>query len=240
MSTFNFLQLENVPIFRQLQIEEALLRADTRNWCLINKGSSPAIVMGISGKESELIEPRTFESSPIPIIRRFSGGGTVVVDEHTVFITWIANTADVQVPCCPKEVLNWTAKIYTPGFQGTGFQLAENDYALNDRKCGGNAQYMCKGRWLHHTSFLWDYQEEHMQYLKMPAKRPAYRADRAHTDFLCRLNEHYSDYDTFSANLLQHLSKHFSRDAISLEEVLPILDRPHRKATTLVDWNPAL
>ena len=37
------------PILEQLQLEEALFRADQRNWCLLNSGSPPAIVMGISG-----------------------------------------------------------------------------------------------------------------------------------------------------------------------------------------------
>ncbi len=48
--TFHLLQLQNMPILEQLRLEEALLRADDRNWILINRGSPPAIVMGISGK----------------------------------------------------------------------------------------------------------------------------------------------------------------------------------------------
>ena len=44
------------PIYDQLLLEEALLRSDTRNWCIISEGSPPAIVMGISGKKHELID----------------------------------------------------------------------------------------------------------------------------------------------------------------------------------------
>ena len=44
------IQCRGMPILRQLQIEEALLRKSGDNWCLLNDGSSqPAIVMGISG-----------------------------------------------------------------------------------------------------------------------------------------------------------------------------------------------
>ena len=44
------IQCKGMPILRQLQIEEALLRKSGDNWCLLNDGSSqPAIVMGISG-----------------------------------------------------------------------------------------------------------------------------------------------------------------------------------------------
>lgn len=47
------LRLWQFPILRQLQLEEALLRVDDRNWCIINDGAAtPAIVMGISGAEN--------------------------------------------------------------------------------------------------------------------------------------------------------------------------------------------
>ena len=42
-----------LSILQQLRLEEALLRADDRNWCILNDGAPPtappAIVMGISG-----------------------------------------------------------------------------------------------------------------------------------------------------------------------------------------------
>ena len=87
----NILHLKNVSIFEQLQLEEALLRADTRNVCIINEGSSPAIVMGISGKAEELIDLEKLEQNPIPVIKRYSGGGTVVVDPNTLFVSFICN-----------------------------------------------------------------------------------------------------------------------------------------------------
>eukprot|EP00968_Pinguiococcus_pyrenoidosus_P003776 scaffold251_cov230-Pinguiococcus_pyrenoidosus.AAC.7 len=34
--------------------------------------------------------------------------------------------------------------------------LVENDYVVGDRKFGGNAQSITSGRWLHHTSFLFE------------------------------------------------------------------------------------
>ena len=33
---------KQLPILEQLFLEEALLRADTRNFCLINEGTAPA------------------------------------------------------------------------------------------------------------------------------------------------------------------------------------------------------
>jgi lipoate-protein ligase A len=45
-----FLRLAAFPILQQLQLEEALLRATTHNWFVINEGTpDPTIVMGVSG-----------------------------------------------------------------------------------------------------------------------------------------------------------------------------------------------
>lgn len=44
------LRLRGYPILAQLQLEEALLRTSTANWCITNDGAAEtAIVMGISG-----------------------------------------------------------------------------------------------------------------------------------------------------------------------------------------------
>lgn len=45
-------------------------------------------------------------------------------------------------------------------FKDGGFGLRENDYVFRDQKFGGNAQYFTGQRWLHHTSFLWNYKPE--------------------------------------------------------------------------------
>ena len=50
-----------------------------------------------------------------------------------------------------------------------------SDYVFQQRKFGGNAQAITGKRWLHHTSFLWDYRPEAMALLQHPPKAPEYR-----------------------------------------------------------------
>ena len=102
-----------MPILEQLQLEEALLRNDDRNWVIINEGSPKAIVLGISGKTELFVDRQRWAEKPVPLIRRFSGGGTVFVDENTHFVTFIGNTHDLQVPCHPQAVLEWTQTLYS-------------------------------------------------------------------------------------------------------------------------------
>jgi len=61
------------------------------------------------------------------------------------------------------------------------------DYALGQKKFGGNAQAISKDRWLHHTSFLWDYEQDRMALLKQPLRAPEYRAGREHSEFIIPL-----------------------------------------------------
>lgn len=49
------------------------------------------------------------------------------------------------------------------------------DYTFGEQKFGGNAQAITKQRWLHHTSFLWDFDDSNMALLKHPSRVPKYR-----------------------------------------------------------------
>lgn len=226
------LLLNNVPIHEQLLLEEALLRADTDRWCIINTGSPPAIVMGISGKVDELLNRDQLRAAPVPVWRRFSGGGTVYIDENTLFVTFIGTAT--MAPPLPKPLLHWSYDLYKEAFAHSTFALAENDYVLGDKKCGGNAQYIQKERWLHHTSFLWDYDPLKMDYLLLPKKRPEYRKSRSHTDFLCRLKDYFPSKEHMIETLCNHLQRAWGAREVTLDEARLIQERPHRQSTHLV------
>ncbi len=230
----NVLLLDQESIFSQLQIEEALLRADDENWCIINIGSTPAIVMGISGKARKLIDPIRYQEYPIPIIRRFSGGGTVVVDENTLFISFIMAKKNLDFGIQPAEILQWTKEIYQPVFTPEPFSFTEHDYTIGERKVGGNAHYFTKDRWLHHTTFLWDYKDSLMSLLLMPEKRPRYRGVRNHNDFLDKLNRYYPSCAVLKERLLASLKSRFEVIIQSKTTTEKIQNFDHRKSVELV------
>lgn len=210
-----WLRLHNVPLLRQLRLEEALYRArDQGSWLVTNtfgpagyddttsSNQTPAasdrhvqaIAMGISGKPEELVNEERFRTSPVPIIRRFTGGGTVVIDSGSLLVSLISSTRELpHVPPYPNELMRWTATdVYAPilgPYTADSFQLNEQDYCLRERKVGGNAQAISGGRWVHHTSFLWDFDVEHcLALLRLPRRRPEYRGERSHADFLVGLS----------------------------------------------------
>ncbi len=225
MRHFDFIPhfLEATPIIEQLYIEEALLRADDRNILLVNMGSPPAIVMGVSGKPEELLDQERVARDQVPVIKRFSGGGTVYIDENTLFVTLICNTADVSIAPQPRAILEWAHTFFQPLIPG--IELKENDFVFGNLKVGGNAQYIRKGRWLLHTSFLWDFAPEKMDYLKLPKKRPDYRENRAHKEFLTTLKERSS-----KGELMEAL-KRLGEPLLDLEHALA---QEHRRTTRTI------
>lgn len=231
MIPLHIAHLSGTSIFTQLQWEEALLRADQRNWCLINHGAPPAIVMGISGQLHELVDQERLQRDPIPVIRRFSGGGTVVVDEQTLFVTFIFNTGIMAIPPFPEPIMRWTEQLYQPVFHPHPFKLQENDYVMGSKKFGGNAQSITKHRWLHHSTLLYDFTPARMDYLRLPAKAPNYRMQRPHTEFLCCLSNYWPSIISLKENLLERLQNLFHLIDADLNELTKAATLPHRKAT---------
>ncbi|NGX40165.1 MAG: Lipoate-protein ligase LplJ [Chlamydiae bacterium] len=230
----HLLRLKNVPIFEQLQLEEALLRLDERDICIVNEGSPPAIVMGISGQASALIDEEKLSDDPIPVIKRFSGGGTVVVDEETLFISFLCQSDSHPFAPYPEPIMRWTEEIYKEAFALPNFQLKENDYVIGEKKCGGNAQYLRKQRWLHHSTFLWDYKKSRMDLLLHPKRTPKYREKRSHEEFITRLSEHLPSKEEFIQRFLEVLDRRHPLTELSLDAALSLLDQPHRQSTVKV------
>ena len=73
--TLHWIDLSGMPIFEQLQLEEALLRTDTRSFCIVNRGSPRSIVLGISSKAEELVDVERAQRDQIPLSSDLAAGG---------------------------------------------------------------------------------------------------------------------------------------------------------------------
>jgi lipoate-protein ligase A len=79
-------------------------------------------------KLDQLVHAADAWASGVKVIRRFSGGGTVVVDEDTMFVTLIMqSTSLTQLECYPRPIMRWSEGFYSPVFSCYGeFRLREN------------------------------------------------------------------------------------------------------------------
>ena len=57
----------------------------------------------------------------IPVLKRFSGGGTVIVDHNTVFTTFICNQRDFPtIKPFPRDIMAWSHDFFAPFFSRIG------------------------------------------------------------------------------------------------------------------------
>jgi lipoate-protein ligase A len=148
----------------------------------------------------------------------------------------------VGTPLYPRELMKWSVeRMYAPMFDrlmpSHNFTLSEHDYCFGEYKFAGNAQCISRERWVHHTSFLWDFDTFNMKYLLMPEKRPAYRRDRQHSQFLTRLKDYFppaiAQQEVFYDGVVHQLREMFDVTEVSEEEAREILTRPQeRKANS--------
>lgn len=233
----NLVRFKSIPILQQLNLEERLLRTSADNWCIINDGTNaPNVVMGLSGRPSDLIELENVLRDRIPVIKRFTGGGTVIVDEGTIFVTFICNRDAIPgLQAYPQPIMSWTSQLYGEVLQGVGdFNLRENDYVFGNYKFGGNAQSITKNRWIHHTSFLWDFNAKNMAYLKLPTRAPKYRSTRQHVEFLRPMKDYLPARSTFIEKTITALQSHFLLRPVDQEAIATASNTTFPQSTRLL------
>lgn len=120
--TIHVLRLPRLPTLRMLHIEEILLRHDPlkRNFLLLNHvlPKDDAVVLGISGKPEKLVHIENTNHDGVPMVKRYTGGGTVYVDDKVRFVSFIMNKASLpNVNPYPHDIMKWTEKVYRTVFQ---------------------------------------------------------------------------------------------------------------------------
>ncbi|NGX27942.1 MAG: putative lipoate-protein ligase A [Candidatus Anoxychlamydiales bacterium] len=205
----NFIHTKKLNISDQLKLEEHLLRHSDESYCLINDGTSKAVVLGISNDIKALVKNKDLKKDKILLIKRFTAGGCVFVDENTLFITFIFSKKSLDIIFFPESILRWAEKFYKKVFEIENFKLIENDFVIDNKKIAGNAMYIKKDRFLLHTSFLLDFDIEKMKkYLKIPKVAPKYRKNRSHECFLFSISKMFSK-EVFVSKIKKVLQKTF-------------------------------
>ncbi|PCI76787.1 hypothetical protein COB21_03955 [Candidatus Aerophobetes bacterium] len=214
----SIVELQGWSIEDQLVLEEKLLRTHKSNYCLINYGAPKAIVLGISGKTEEHLTKSALVAG-VPIIKRYSGGGSVVTDNNTLFVSFIFNKSNLPADLSPHKLMEYSATIFTKAFSHVPLKLKENDLVIGERKCVGNAQYFQKDRVSHHCTLLYDYNATMMRYLAFPPKVPKYRQKRAHEDFLCCFKPFFANVETMAAKFKESLMQEYAARVVRVGDL---------------------
>ncbi len=151
------------------------------------------VVLGISNKINQEADLAACTRDKIPVLRRCSGGGTVLQGPGCFNYSLILKIEDYpqikNIQDTHKFVLEQHRQAFQPYVQGEIRHLGICDLAINRLKFSGNAQRRKKRFVLYHGTLLLDF-DLHLirKYLRMPEDQPEYRNKRSHQDFLINLS----------------------------------------------------
>jgi len=179
--------------YRVVETDETLFNAveDTGTGEVLRvwEADCPAVVLGRFGKAAAEIHQTVCAADNIPILRRISGGGAVVVGpgclNYSMVLSFETRPELRDVSRSFRLVLTWV--ISALGLDGLTIE-GLSDIAWHGRKVSGSAQRRGRRALLHHGTLLYDFDRRLMErYLKEPPRAPAYRAGRTHDAFVTNL-----------------------------------------------------
>ncbi len=179
------------PVYENLALDEAMLQsaaAERRSVVRLWWGGPPTVVVGHSERLEEVADLAACERLGVPVLRRRSGGGTVL---QTADVLNYSLTAPAAPLLDVRVVFTLGAQLLVRALAklGLGAQMRGiSDVAVGERKISGNAQARRRGGVLLHGTLLLDLDLDLVDAcLRHPPREPDYRQGRPHRDFLTTL-----------------------------------------------------
>ncbi|HEY7428185.1 MAG TPA: lipoate--protein ligase family protein [Gemmataceae bacterium] len=191
----NLLDLTLPSAAENLALDEALLLAaesgDGGEVLRVWEWPEPAVVLGSGCRLVEDVDEAASAAEDVPILRRASGGGTVLLGRgcllYTLILRYERDPALCDIRPSYRFILGHIGRALAEG-TGDIEQAGVSDLALDGRKFSGNAQQRKRSFLLHHGTLLYAFDLSRMPtYLREPPRQPEYRAGRAHLAFLRNL-----------------------------------------------------
>ncbi len=150
------------------------------------------VVLGYSNKVSAEVNLDSCRTLGIPVLRRCSGGGTVLQGpgclNYALILRIREGSAMENITEANAFVMNRNRNALNSLLDGPVLIQGHTDLTLQGLKCSGNSQRRRRRFLLFHGSFLLHLDLALVeQVLRLPSKQPSYRRNRAHKDFLTNL-----------------------------------------------------
>jgi len=189
-----FLDLTLPTLHENLALDEALLlaaEAGAAETLRIWHWPTYAVVLGAGGRLADDVHEDACQTDRVPIARRSSGGGTVLLGPgcflYSVIVCFDRDPVLRDLHGSYRNVLGRIQRGLEP-FVGPLVLNGSSDLTWHNKKLSGNAQQRKRTHLLHHGSLLHAMDLSAVQrFLKKPPRQPEYRQQREHGDFLVNL-----------------------------------------------------
>lgn len=178
-----------------LALDEALLLAAEegtggevlRLW----EGPVEAVVVGAGGSVRIDVNVEACAADGVPILRRASGGGTVVIGPRCLCFAVVLRTdrdpAMGMIQSSARHVMGRVLDAVRPLVPAATIE-GVSDLAVAGRKFSGSAQQRKRRHLLHHGTLLCGFDLDRVsRYLHPPERQPDYRRNRPHGEFVTNL-----------------------------------------------------
>lgn len=150
------------------------------------------VVLGYANKSAQEVNLAFCQERGVPVLRRSTGGGTVLQGPGCLNYTLILKTSSEpelqSIPGTNAFIMKRQQAALSGLLQARVEVHGHTDLAIGGLKFSGNAQRRHKTSLIFHGTFLLELDIEMLeQTLLMPSKQPEYRANRSHKDFLMNL-----------------------------------------------------
>jgi lipoate---protein ligase len=151
------------------------------------------VVVGYANKVSTEVNLPFCRQHGIPVLRRCSGGGTVLqgpgVLNYSLFLRMDESRPCHSIPATNRFILERHRDALAALLHAPVEWRGQTDLAVGGLKFAGNAQRRRRRFLLFHGSFLLHLDVSLVEKaLPLPSRQPDYRVNRTHADFLINLN----------------------------------------------------
>lgn len=151
------------------------------------------VVVGYANKTAAEVNLAFCRENGIPVLRRCSGGGTVLQGPGCLNYSLILEITESgplrSIAEANAFILNRQRTALEPLLDAPVEILGHADLAIGSHKFSGNAQRRKRKFLLFHGAFLLQFDIPLIEKaLRMPSKQPDYRRNRSHAEFLTNLN----------------------------------------------------
>lgn len=195
-----FLDLTLPDLADNLALDEALLleaEAGGPELLRVWTWPRPAVVLGAGGKVADDVDEPACAAADVPLARRSSGGGTVLLGPGCLLYSLVLNYDRHPALRDVKGSYRYILAQMTEALVGLAPDIRHagiSDLASGDRKFSGNAQQRKRTHLLHHGTLLFAFDLALVgRFLKEPPRAPDYRARRHHEAFLMNISAQPQD-----------------------------------------------